>query len=65
MVRSGSIIGGPPTEKYDPTIYISGEDAKGLDILKSLEICWKIKVLENGGVGASKALKNSMFAFGH
>lgn len=57
----GSIIGGPPrTDGFRPTIYLSGEEKDVEDFRRLAEkATWRIIVLENSGVGASKALKLS------
>lgn len=57
----GSIIGGPPrTDGSRPAIYLSGEE-KSVGKFQELaeKATWRVIVLENSGVGASKALKLS------
>ncbi|KAL5510881.1 hypothetical protein ACEPAG_4638 [Sanghuangporus baumii] len=62
------IIGGPPSEDYDPTIYASADatDEKHLDAFERFnELGLKIKALrgessdESGGIGDASALKMS------
>lgn len=67
------IIGGPPSDGYDPTIYASADagDAEHLDAFEQFnELGLKVRVLkgedgaEGGGVGDASALKMS-YAVGH
>ncbi|KAK1225279.1 hypothetical protein PQX77_011798 [Marasmius sp. AFHP31] len=55
------IIGGPPTDKYDPTFYASATDKEALERFGSLsQYGLKISLIkEGGGIGDASALKMS------
>ncbi|KAF9268777.1 hypothetical protein L218DRAFT_954216 [Marasmius fiardii PR-910] len=55
------IIGGPPTEEYDPTIYASASEKDALEKFGSLsQFGLKISLIrEGGGIGDASALKMS------
>jgi len=54
---------GPPTQKYQPTIYLSGDDYEAVKAVESFlgqtESILKMRVLDKQGDGAASALKLS------
>lgn len=63
MTYAVLLLTGPPKPGYQPTIYVSGDDAEAVaeveNTLSKQDALLKIRILKSQGIGAASALKLS------